>query len=84
MRNAVAVEDPLNRAGGQLDVTEVAHVNRELLLVLGLEGRFAPHVLDLADGQPVVMGDLFADPMRVPPVEDELVDDLVLPVCKRR
>jgi hypothetical protein len=28
----------------------------------------------------VVMGDLFADPMRVPPVEDELVDDLVLPV----
>ena len=82
MRNAVAVEDPLNRAGGPLDVNEVAHVNRELLLVLGLEGRLAPHVLDLVDGQPVVIGYLLVDPVRVPPVQNQLLDDLVLSVCK--
>jgi len=45
-------------------------------------GRLAPHVLDLVDGQPVVIGDLLIDPVLVPPVQNQLPDDLVLSVCK--
>jgi len=38
--------------------------------------------LDLVDGQPVVIGDLLVDPVRVPAVQNQLLDDLVLSFCK--
>ena len=37
---------------------------------------------DLVDGQPVVIGDLLIDSVRVPPVQNQLLDNLVLSVCK--
>ena len=59
--------------------SEAVQINGQLLVVLG---RLAPHVLDLVDGQPVVICYLLVDPVRVPPVQNQLLDDLVLSVCK--
>ena len=69
-------------AVSQLDVVEAVQINGQLLVVLRLEGRLAPHVLDLVDGQPVVIGYLLVDSVWVPPVQNQLLDDLVLSVCK--
>jgi hypothetical protein len=50
--------------------------------VLRLEGRLAPHVLDLVDGQLVVIGYLLVDSVWIPPAQNQLLGDLVLSVCK--
>ena len=61
---------------------EAVQINGQLLGVLRFEGRLAPHVLDLVDGQSMVIGYLLVDSVRVPPVQNQLLDDLVLSVCK--
>jgi len=55
-------------------------VNRELSRMLRsecLRGSDAAYPLD---GQPEMIGNLVVDPVRIPPVQNELLDDLVLDI----
>ena len=58
--------------------SKAALVNGQRPGVLRFEGWLGPHVLDLIDGETVMVADLPVDPVRISAVEDQLLDDLAL------